>query len=617
MSDITKQEFEALVKNNLHRAEKPVLMAKFVGNLPYKKKDKEKIAAFYGAEAWTQNIILKLPFVGSCGDNQHKKIWYKPILVMQGNPQYESVEAFEAYFEKKAREFLKATEHLLDAFAEKIFRGEDRQRIAELYGVDFGKGVEILRRMPFFEISVGENSAETIRIKRAEPENLEEPEIATQAVKLPPREKVKKLLELLNAGLWEKETEMKLALLASVAGESVFFIGLPGTAKSMVSSRLKEIFSKPTYFEYLMNKFSTPDEIFGPVSLKSLENDEYKRVVKNFLPDADVAFLDEIWKANSMILNTLLTILNEKKFHNGNSVIKVPLKVLIAASNELPMKDSGLEALWDRFLFRVAVKRICDRSNFFEMLESTDATDISLPEELKISETELEEWQEGIKNIWIPEAVENVIWAVKSEMEVRNGAMADGEEKFDVSDRRWKKILKMLRTSAFLNGRSEIDLMDCQLISYCIWGSENQRVQASEIVEKCVGQNGFQVATAIGDLEEAKEKFEREVDEAFFKEDENDRKTLVPEDAVFENKRLYGIAKAYFDEEYKQIKERIEKKINELEANCATEEEAFSSNLFADQSMKAVFMKEVEAAKNELRKLSNRLEKVRGKYANC
>ena len=174
------------------------------------------------------------------------------------------------------------------------------------------------------------------------------------------RDRIKNIITYIGDGLKEKDEAIRLALLASIAGESIFFLGPPGTAKSMVSRRLRSAFKgengKPlNYFEYLMNQFSTPDELFGPVSLKKLENDVYERITDGYLPKAEVAFLDEIWKASPAIQNTLLTIINEKKFHNGSEVVSVPLKALISASNELPAENQGLEALWDRFLLRLMV----------------------------------------------------------------------------------------------------------------------------------------------------------------------------------------------------------------------------------------------------------------------
>lgn len=192
-------------------------------------------------------------------------------------------------------------------------------------------------------------------------------------------ERIKSLISGLNEGLYEKEEAVRLALLTAIAGESIFFLGAPGCAKSMIARRIAKAFKsdgdKPVkYFETLLNQFSTPEEVFGNISLKALNGEledqngkeEYRRLTENMLPEADIAFLDEIWKASPAILNTLLTIVNERTFHNGSKVMDVPLKALFAASNELPAKNRSLEALYDRFVLRLCVGFIADEDNFFD-----------------------------------------------------------------------------------------------------------------------------------------------------------------------------------------------------------------------------------------------------------
>ncbi|MDR3337586.1 MAG: AAA family ATPase, partial [Treponema sp.] len=188
----------------------------------------------------------------------------------------------------------------------------------------------------------------------------------TPAVKM----RIRKLLQGLTAGIYEKDRVLALALLSSIAGESIFLLGPSGVAKSLVARRLKYAYKEAKVFEYLMSRFSTPDELFGPLKISELKNnDKYERNIDKYLPTATVVFLDEIWKAGPSIQNALLTVINEKLFRNGEYEIKVPMKALISASNELPSKNEGLEALWDRFLIRVTVGSIQDKQKFHEMTE--------------------------------------------------------------------------------------------------------------------------------------------------------------------------------------------------------------------------------------------------------
>lgn len=187
---------------------------------------------------------------------------------------------------------------------------------------------------------------------------------------------IRETLQELNKGLYEKERSIRLSLLAILAGESTFMLGEPGTAKSLVARRVSEAFEDSNkegeikFFDYLMNQFSTPEEIFGPTSIQELKNDRYVRKTNNYLPKALFAFLDEIWKANPAIQNALLTILNEKIYRNGGKIEKVPLIGFMSASNELPEKNKGLEAIFDRFLVRILEKPISNNDNFRRMISA-------------------------------------------------------------------------------------------------------------------------------------------------------------------------------------------------------------------------------------------------------
>ena len=186
------------------------------------------------------------------------------------------------------------------------------------------------------------------------------------------RTKTSALLNGLCRGLYEREQPVKLALLSTVAGESIFLLGPPGVGKSLIARRLKFAFKDGTSFEYLMSKFSTPDEIFGPVSIKKLkEEDRYERQTEKYLPGANIVFLDEIWKAGPAIQNALLTILNEKVYRNGGEEMAVDIRGIITASNELPPKNSSLNPIWDRFLVRLELGNIRQFKNFLNMITDT------------------------------------------------------------------------------------------------------------------------------------------------------------------------------------------------------------------------------------------------------
>jgi MoxR-like ATPase len=205
------------------------------------------------------------------------------------------------------------------------------------------------------------------------------------------RERVTEIIESLNEGIHEREEIIAVSFLAALSDQNVFLFGPPGTAKSLIARRLSHAFETNSYFEYLMHRFSTPEEVFGPVSITELKQDNFLRKTEGFLPQSDFAFLDEIWKSSPAILNTLLTIINEKLFRNGTEVEPAPLKALIAASNETPPPGQGLEALYDRFLVRLNVLPM-EGTEIFERLLNAQPTraKLELPNDLAITHKEWE-----------------------------------------------------------------------------------------------------------------------------------------------------------------------------------------------------------------------------------
>jgi len=264
----------------------------------------------------------------------------------------------------------------------------------------------------------------------------------------------------LDRDLLERDVPVRLLLLAALAGEHVLLVGPPGTAKSELARRLHGAFVDAPYFERLLTRFSVPEELFGPLSLKALEQDRYERLVDGFLPTAQVAFLDEVFKANSAILNALLTLLNEREFDNGAGRVRVPLVCVVGATNEVP-SDESLQAFYDRFLLRVPVEPVGDAS--FSALLALPAQ--SAPATARLRADATAPLRGRAEAVALPDDIIALLVQVRAWC---------AQESVTVSDRRWRKLVALLKVQAASRGAAEVGIWDLWLLPYALGASPAQ-----------------------------------------------------------------------------------------------------------------------------------------------
>jgi MoxR-like ATPase len=435
----------------------------------------------------------------------------------------------------------------------------------------------------------------------------------------PLRARLTEILRQLELGLVERRRQVRLALLAALAGEHTLLIGPPGTAKSELARRLHLAFEDALYFERLLTRFSVPEELFGPLSISALEQDRYERQTAGYLPQASIAFIDEVFKANSAILNALLTLLNERQFDNGAGRQACPLISVIGATNDVPAGEVA-DAFFDRFLMRLPVGPV-SAEGFRALLALDGREDPHVAGAL--AERDRDEIARRAADVDVAEEVANLLAELRAHLDARQ---------VYVSDRRWTKIAWLLKVAAASEGRPGLALWDLWLLPWCTAHDAEGQAAVQEWLATRLGvREGFSPPrlTRVVEAFEAQAALEQDADELDYDASgrlrfgsELDERVPDAKGASkvarmsYARRRRYG--ETHIGARLRQIDEllaRIAGYADELGARRAGLAAYTGQSLWVDQDFAARVAANLDATRDALAALAERARQARAAFA--
>jgi MoxR-like ATPase len=302
-------------------------------------------------------------------------------------------------------------------------------------------------------------------------------------------QRFEELKNYLHSNFVELDHAIRALLLGLTAKAHVFLLGPPGTAKSHLAEVVCDALDLKA-FRFLFTDETKHKDIFGIQSIQALKEDKDVLITKGKLPEAEVAYLDEIWKANASVVNMLLWALRDGKFTNGGQAVKMPLVFAIACSNEIP-EDSTRRAIYDRLLIREEVKDIEMGENFRKVLERSDAAPPKVPMK------EIEELWKSAEAVKVTDNVKESLTELREKIH---------DEGVRSSNRRWFDSVRVLKASSALDGRSETELQDLESLSSILWHQLEERVTVRQAILNITDPG---LAKVLEYLDSAREEFEK------------------------------------------------------------------------------------------------------------